>query len=199
MSHPQFVNREDELELLRSRFDRETADLLVVYGRRRLGKSALVREAVGDRDDAVYWQATEETAAVQLEDFVETASETVPLIADLKRDWETVLRTLGQQDTIVILDEFPYLIESDESLPSKLQRVWDMHLEETSMTLVLVGSSTSIMEEKVLGGGSPLYGRRTADDDPARHPESASVDPEPRRPSIVRRECPRSILLTRTN
>ncbi|NGM71546.1 ATP-binding protein [Natronolimnobius sp. AArcel1] len=161
MSHPQFVNREDELELLRSRFDRETADLLVVYGRRRLGKSALVREAIGDRDDAVYWQATEETAAVQLEDFVETASETVPLIADLKRDWETVLRTLGQQDTIVILDEFPYLIESDESLPSKLQRVWDMHLEETSMTLVLVGSSISIMEEKVLGGGSPLYGRRT--------------------------------------
>ncbi len=72
-----------------------------------------------------------------------------------------MLRTLGQQDTIVILDEFPYLIESDESLPSKLQRVWDMHLEETSMTLVLVGSSISIMEEKVLGGGSPLYGRRT--------------------------------------
>ncbi len=67
MSHPQFVNREDELELLRSRFDRETADLLVVYGRRRLGKSALVREAIGERDDAVYWQATEETAAVQLE------------------------------------------------------------------------------------------------------------------------------------
>ncbi|MFC6863082.1 ATP-binding protein [Halomicroarcula sp. GCM10025817] len=162
MSRPSFVNRHDELDLLRSRFESETAELVVIYGRRRLGKSALVREAIKDRTDAVYWQATEETAAVQLSDFVDTASETFPLLDDVQRDWEALLRALGREDAVVVLDEFPYLVESDSSIPSKVQRVWDMHLEETGLTLVLVGSSISIMEEKVLSGGSPLYGRRTA-------------------------------------
>ncbi|WP_363463392.1 ATP-binding protein [Halogeometricum borinquense] len=161
MSHPRFVNREDELEMLTSRFDRDTAELLVVYGRRRLGKSALIRESIRERDDAVYWQATEETPDVQLSSFVETARETFPVVEDIKRDWEALLRALGRQDAIVVLDEFPYLIDSDDSLPSKIQRVWDLHLEETGMSLVLVGSSISVMEEKVLSGGSPLYGRRT--------------------------------------
>lgn len=161
MSLPQFVDREDELDLLKSGFESETAELFVIYGRRRLGKSALVREAVEGRDDAVYWQATEETSDAQLTNFVDTATETFPFVEDIKHDWEALLRNLGREDAIVVLDEFPYLIGSDDALPSKIQRVWDMHLEETSATLVLVGSSISIMEEKVLSGGSPLYGRRT--------------------------------------
>ena len=161
MKPPGFVDRDEELELLTSRFERDKAELLVVYGRRRLGKSALVREAIRDRDDAVYWQATEETPDVQLSSFVETAREQFPVVEDIKRDWETLLKTLGRQDAVVIIDEFPYLIESDDALPSKIQRVWDLHLEETGMSLVLVGSSISVMEEKVLSGGSPLYGRRT--------------------------------------
>jgi len=162
MGTQRFIDRGAELELLDSRFESDTADLLVVYGRRRLGKSALVREAVRDRTDAVYWQATEETTAAQLENFVDTASETFPVLEDIQRDWEALLRGLGREDAVVVLDEFPYLVESDDALPSKIQRVWDMHLEETSTTLVLVGSSISIMEDKVLSGGSPLYGRRAA-------------------------------------
>ncbi|NHN42764.1 ATP-binding protein [Halorubellus sp. JP-L1] len=162
MAQRQFVNRASELELLESRFERDAADLIVVYGRRRLGKSELVREAIRDRNDAIYWQATEETPHVQLDDFVDTATETYPSLANIQRDWEPLLQTLGEEDAIVILDEFPYLIESDDAVPSKLQRVWDMHLRETGMTLVLVGSSISVMEDKVLSGGSPLYGRRTA-------------------------------------
>lgn len=162
MAHRRFVDRDDELDLLESRFESDTAELIVVYGRRRLGKSALVREAVRDRENAVYWQATEETAAAQLANFVDTASETFPLLEDIQRDWEALLRALGREDAVVVLDEFPYLVESDDALPSKIQRVWDTHLEETNITLVLVGSSISIMEDKVLSGGSPLYGRRTA-------------------------------------
>ena len=161
MTQRRFVDREDELEALRTAFRSQAAELFVIYGRRRLGKSALVREATADVDDAVYWQATEETPDVQLADFVATAGETFPLLEDIQRDWEALLRALGRQDAIVVLDEFPYLIQSNEALPSKIQRVWDTRLEDTSMTLVLVGSSISIMEEKVLGGGSPLYGRRT--------------------------------------
>ena len=162
MTIQRFLDRGEELELLNSRFESDTAELLVVYGRQRLGKSALVREAIRDRGDAVYWQATEETAAAQLANFVDTASETFPILEDIQRDWEALLRALGREDAIVVLDEFPYLIESDDALPSKIQRVWDTQLEKTSTTLVLVGSSISIMEEKVLSGGSPLYGRRTA-------------------------------------
>lgn len=161
MVQQQFVNREHERETLKTAFQSETAELLVIYGRRRLGKSALVRKAAADVGDAVYWQATEETPDVQLADFVATASETFPVLADIQRDWEALLRALGRQNAVVVLDEFPYLVESDEALPSKIQRVWDTDLEDTSMTLVLVGSSISVMEEKVLGGGSPLYGRRT--------------------------------------
>lgn len=161
MTHPRFVNREEELNILNSRFESDTAELLIVYGRRRLGKSALVREAIQGRENAIYWQATEETPDVQLADFVDTASKTFPVLDDIQRDWEALLRALGREQAIVILDEFPYLIESDDSLPSKIQRVWDMHLQEMDITLVLVGSSISVMEDKVLGGGSPLYGRRT--------------------------------------
>ncbi|MFB6235194.1 MAG: ATP-binding protein [Halopenitus sp.] len=162
MEAPPFVNRREELDTFSSRFKSDSAELIVIYGRRRLGKSALVRKAIEDREDAVYWQATEETPDVQLSDFVATASETYPQLADIQRDWEALLRALGREDAIVVLDEFLYLVESDDALPSKVQRVWDLHLEDTEMTLVLVGSSISVMEEKVLGGGSPLYGRRTA-------------------------------------
>jgi AAA+ ATPase superfamily predicted ATPase len=157
-----FVNRQGELDTISTRFASDSAERIVIYGRRRLGKSALVRKAIEEQDDAVYWQATEETSDVQLADFVDTASNTYPLLEDIQRDWEALLRALGREDAIVVLDEFPYLIESDDALPSKVQRVWDLHLQDTEMTLVLVGSSISVMEEKVLGGGSPLYGRRTA-------------------------------------
>lgn len=162
MSGTEFVDRESGLETLHEAFGSERAELIVIYGRRRLGKSALVREATKDIDEAVYWQATEETPDVQLADFVETVSESHASVDDVRRDWEALLRFLGQRDAVVVLDEFPYLVQSDEAVPSKIQRVWDTDLEETAMTLVLVGSSISVMEEKVLGGGSPLYGRRTA-------------------------------------
>ena len=158
----QFVNREAELAQLNSCYESTDAEFIVLYGRRRLGKSELVRQSIADRDDAVYYQAIESTPENQLEQFVDAATSRFPSLDKLRQDWETLLEALGDQDAIVIIDEFPFLIEADDSLPSRLQRVWDIHLQDTSMTLVLVGSSISVMEEKVLAGGSPLYGRRTA-------------------------------------
>ena len=67
-----------------------------------------------------------------------------------------------EEDAVVVIDEFPFLLDEDESLPSRIQRVWDTELQETGLTLVLVGSSISVMEDKVLSGSAPLYGRRTA-------------------------------------
>jgi hypothetical protein len=157
-----FVNRETELDQLTDCYESDTADLVVIYGRRRLGKSELVRQSIADRDDAVYYQAVESTAQNQLEQFVETATAQFPSTQTVRRDWEVLLQALGEEDAVVVVDEFPFLIEEDESLPSRIQRVWDLHLAETGMTLVLVGSSISVMEDKVLSGTAPLYGRRTA-------------------------------------
>ncbi|MUV85162.1 helix-turn-helix domain-containing protein [Natronomonas sp. CBA1123] len=157
-----FVDRETELEQLTGCYESETADFVVLYGRRRLGKSELVRQSITDRDDAIYYQAVESTAENQLEQFVDAATSQFPALETVRRDWETLLEALGGQDAIVIIDEFPFLIEEDESLPSRIQRVWDTALQETGMTLVLVGSSISVMEDKVLSGSAPLYGRRTA-------------------------------------
>lgn len=158
----QFVDREAELDQLRDRYALESADLVVIYGRRRLGKSELVRQSIADRDDAVYYQAVESTAQNQLEQFVSAATAQFPSLRTVRRDWEALLETLGTEDAVVVIDEFPFLVEEDESLPSRIQRVWDTTLQETGMTLVLVGSSISVMEEQVLSGTAPLYGRRTA-------------------------------------
>ena len=157
-----FVDRETEFDQLTDCYQSETADFVVIYGRRRLGKSELVRQSIADRDDAIYYQAVESTAANQREQFVETASAQFPSLRNVRRDWEALLEALGEQDAVVVIDEFPFLIEEDESLPSRLQRAWDLKLQETGMTLVLVGSSISVMEDKVLSGSAPLYGRRTA-------------------------------------
>ncbi|MFA9517213.1 ATP-binding protein [Halopenitus sp. H-Gu1] len=157
-----FVDRDVELDQLTDCYESETADFIVIYGRRRLGKSELVRQSINDRDDAIYYQAVESTAPNQLEQFVDTATAQFPSLRNVRRDWEALLEALGEEDAIVVIDEFPFLIEEDESLPSRIQRVWDIELQETGMTLVLVGSSISVMEDKVLSGSAPLYGRRTA-------------------------------------
>ena len=158
----QFIDRDVELDQLTDCYESETADLVVIYGRRRLGKSELVRQSIADRDDAVYYQAVESTAQNQLEQFVDIVTAQFPSLRNVRRDWEALLETLGEEDAIVVIDEFPFLIEEDESLPSRIQRVWDMELQETGLTLLLVGSSISVMEDKVLSGSAPLYGRRTA-------------------------------------
>jgi AAA+ ATPase superfamily predicted ATPase len=158
----QFVNRERELAQLADCYESGTAEFVVIYGRRRLGKSELVRQSIAGRDDAVYYQAVESTAQNQLEQFVEAATAQFPSLQRVRRGWEPLLEALGEQDAIVVIDEFPFLIEEDESLPSRVQRVWDTAGQDTRMTLVLVGSSISVMEDTVLSGSAPLYGRRTA-------------------------------------
>lgn len=157
-----FVDREEYLDVLTERYDRDQADLIIIYGRRRLGKSELVRQSIVDRDNAVYWQAEKGTPHAQRAAFVEAAAAIYPFIEDLRPEWDPLLRALGRENAIVAIDEFPYLIAADDTLPSVVQRIWDQHLSDTEMTLVLIGSSISVMENEVLAGDSPLYGRRTA-------------------------------------
>lgn len=156
-----FVDRETELSRLRDCYESDAAELVVIFGRRRLGKTELVRESLADRDDVVLYQATETTPQVQLDEFVDVAAEPFPGVDRIKQEWESLLGYLAERDAIVVLDEFPYLINADESLPSVIQRLWDQEIQNTGATLVLVGSSISMMEEATLLGSSPLYGRFT--------------------------------------
>jgi AAA+ ATPase superfamily predicted ATPase len=154
-----FVNRTEELSRLGELYDSGNAELAVIFGRRRLGKTALVTQSLDGYDDAVVYQARQKTSSLQLQQFVDVAGETYPGVTRLREDWETVLGYLADQDAIVVLDEFPYLVEQDESLPSVLQAMFDHEFDDSSATFVLVGSSISMMEEAALLGNSPLYGR----------------------------------------
>lgn len=156
-----FVDRQTELSRLQDCYESDKGDMVVIFGRRRLGKTELVRQSLADRDDAVLYQATETTPQVQLDEFVDVAAESFPGVDRIKQEWESLFGYLAEQDAVVVLDEFPYLIDADESLPSVIQRLWDQEIQDTTATLVLVGSSISMMEEATLLGNSPLYGRFT--------------------------------------
>lgn len=154
-----FIDREEELEFLKSQ---KPPSLVVLYGRRRVGKTALVEKFCHDRDH-IYYTASESNKKEQLEEVYELVYQELKdeLIRDLSHRWATLLRYLKDKELIFVLDEFPYIVKADESLPSKIQRLWDKELKDSNLFLILTGSSVSMMEDKVLSPKSPLYGRRT--------------------------------------
>jgi len=125
----QFVDRISELDRLERLYESDTAELAVVYGRRQIGKSELVRQSIRERNDAVYYQAVRGTPTTQLTRFIEAAETQYPSIATIKEDWELLLGHLTAQDAVIVIDEFPYLVDSNESLPSIIQHLWDTGLE----------------------------------------------------------------------
>ena len=171
-----FVNREEELARLYELYDSDEAELAVIFGRRRLGKTELVKKSLEGYDDAVVYQAKQKTSTLQLQQFVDLASESYPGVTRIREDWESILGYLAEQDALVVLDEFPYLVEQDESLPSVLQALFDHELDDSAATFVLVGSSISMMEEAALLGNSPLYGRSSLKLDIRQLPFDAAME-----------------------
>ncbi len=162
-----FHDREEELAFLRGQVDRPGAGLVVLYGRRRVGKTELLREFARGRR-AVFYVAEMGSAPDQRATFsgrvFETFGETA-LAGAAFPSWEAAFRFLGERAAkerlLVLLDEFPYLVDSDPTLPSILQRAWDAALKRSRILLVLCGSSVGVMEREILGARNPLYGRRT--------------------------------------
>ncbi|WP_435181275.1 ATP-binding protein [Halorussus sp. AFM4] len=173
---PDFVNRSEELSRLRALYESDDAELAVIYGRRRLGKTALVKQSLDQYDDAVVYQAKQKTSALQLQQFIDAAAESYSGVTRIREDWEEILRYLAEQNAIIVLDEFPYLVEQDESLPSVLQAMFDYELDESAATFILVGSSISMMEEAALLGNSPLYGRSSLKLDIRQLPFDAAME-----------------------
>lgn len=156
-----FVDREQELERLQRLYESDGPALGIIYGRRRMGKTTLALESIRDRDDAVYYQATRGTAEQQIDSFIRDAAAIYPGISRIREEWEALFEYLAEEDAVVIVDEFPYLVEQTEALPSILQRVWDHTATESSPTFVFTGSAIGMMHEYALDGAAPLYGRVT--------------------------------------
>ena len=151
-----FVDREEELRVLRERLRSDRFELVVIYGRRRVGKTRLVLESVRG-SEYVYYLAVE---GDNLRYFKRVASKVVPELRYSMEDWESYFNFL--KGRVVIIDEFPNLIREDPRVVSVFQRVVDTILKGTRTKLILLGSSVSMMSSRVLSYRSPLYGRRTA-------------------------------------
>ncbi|MBI5192076.1 MAG: ATP-binding protein [Nitrospirae bacterium] len=172
-----FIGRENELEALIQRYDSGKAELFIMYGRRRIGKSELLLHIANGAKRAkgakgrrhVYYEASLQDEALNLRDFQHSVVSSLPGDAVLSgvafHDWHGALTLLAErartERLLVILDEFPYLCKGNPALPSIIQRFWDNTGRHTKMFLILCGSSVSFMEDEVLGERSPLFGRRT--------------------------------------
>ncbi|MBP1911865.1 ATP-binding protein [Thermococcus stetteri] len=150
-----FVDRSEELKALKERLTSNNFELIVIYGRRRVGKTRLVLEAVRGLPH-VYYLAVE---GDNLRHFRETAERVFPEVRYSREDWEGTLHAL--KGKIIVIDEFPNLIKENPQVLSLFQRAIDIDLSDSGTKMILLGSSVSMMTEKVLSYKSPLYGRRT--------------------------------------
>jgi uncharacterized protein len=170
MALRRFHGRMAELDALRRSFAAEASALWVVYGRRRVGKTALLEEFCRDKA-AFFFTAGVESSRAQVRRFIdELASHTnQPLLKQLRpSSWSDALQVLHQhldgleQKAVVVFDEFQWMCRGTSSVLSDLQRLWDRHWKHGGrVQLILCGSAVSFMVGEVLAQKSPLFGRRT--------------------------------------
>ncbi|MBM4253231.1 MAG: ATP-binding protein [Deltaproteobacteria bacterium] len=152
-----FINRVSELKILGAR----PSGLSVIYGRRRVGKTALVKEFARRQkspDSVYYSQAIEGTEALQIAQLTEDLTGLLPSVP--VSSWSELLALLKTVSTkcTLIIDEFPYLLRSNSSLPSRLQK-WIDHDRPKNFQLILLGSSQTMMHDIFLNAQSPLFER----------------------------------------
>lgn len=165
-----FVGRKKELESLERVYAKNGFQMAVIYGRRRVGKTSLIDEFVQDKP-VLYFTAQQKTTRQNLELFSAAVYEAFSMSASLPpfSSWSDAFSFVVDQarswrsdkPLVFVFDEFPYAAEADPSLPSALQVAIDHGLSRTDALLILCGSNEGFMESEVLGGKSPLYGRRT--------------------------------------
>lgn len=161
-----FVGREEELNTLEKAYASESFQMVVVYGRRRVGKTTmLARFAEGK--PALFFTAQQQADADNLSDFSREIARFFELPESLRfESWTGAFEFLADRARgdrfLLVFDEFPYAAAANKSLVSKLQVVIDHAFLKTQLCLVLCGSDQGFMESEVLGRKSPLHGRRTA-------------------------------------
>ena len=163
-----FVDREQEMATLQSEYDRDGSGLVVLYGRRRVGKTTLISEFIRDKK-ALFFLASEESESQNRLAFQEKAADFLnsDLLKNVEvKSWDVLFRAI--MDThfdskpVIVLDEFQYLGKSNPAFPSVFQRIWEEILKDRQVMVILCGSLISMMQSQTLAYDSPLYGRRTA-------------------------------------
>ncbi len=162
----QFLNREKELNWLKKNYQKKESSFLIIYGRRRVGKTELIKQFIQNKPH-IYFLAGTKTEK-------ENILELQTIMSDFLKDeiftkikfenFEELFKEFSKktkEKIIIAIDEFPHLIEGNKAIPSIFQKIWDEILKNKKIMLILCGSSIGMMETQVLGYKSPLYGRRT--------------------------------------
>lgn len=162
-----FIGRERELNSLNKLYHSGKFEFVVIYGRRRVGKTALINHFIDDKQ-AIYFMGVESNAKQNLENFSRNIMEYTSGISaetsflSFQSALETVFRLSQKERLILVIDEYPYVARASRSLASTLQMLIDRYKDHSKLMLILCGSSMSYMEDHVLAYKAPLYGRRTA-------------------------------------
>ena len=162
-----FIGREKELSKLTQLYNTNTFQFPVIYGRRRMGKTALINEFIKDKE-SIFFTGLESTVSQNLENlsraihlYMGTIGE-APIYQSFQSALETIFELAENKRVIFVIDEYPYVAKAYKAFSSVIQTMIDKHKDKSKLYLILCGSSMSFMEEQVLGYKSPLYGRRTA-------------------------------------
>ena len=161
-----FIGRERELKSLEQLYASGKFEFAVVYGRRRVGKTALLTQFIQGKK-AIYFMGVESNAKQNLENLSKSILEYASGIAaetsfvSFQAALECVFKMAEKERVILVLDEYPYVARSSKSLASTLQLLIDKNKDTSKLMLILCGSSMSYMEDRVLAYKAPLYGRRT--------------------------------------
>jgi AAA+ ATPase superfamily predicted ATPase len=159
-----FIGRQKELEALSKQYEKNEFTFIPIYGRRRVGKTQLIEQFIRDKK-AVFFTAvnkgTYRSNVELLSKAIFDENEAAPVYGSFYDALDGINRIAEKEKLVFVIDEFPYLAQSDESIISILQQFIDLKFLKTNMMLILAGSSLSFMENQVLGYQSPLYGRRT--------------------------------------
>lgn len=162
-----FVGREKELDILNNQFKSNKFEFTVIYGRRRVGKTKIINEFVKNKK-AIYFTGVESNAKQNLQNLSQSIlifEQGMPIESEFP-SFQTALDFVFQKSLreriVLVIDEYPYVAKSSNSLASTLQLLIDRYKDQSKLFLILCGSSMSYMEDHVLAYKAPLYGRRTA-------------------------------------
>lgn len=162
-----FIGRKNELHTLNTEYNRNSS-FVVIYGRRRVGKTTLIKEFLKNKS-AFYYLATEELESQSMKRLANVIARTTKntLLQKIEfTDWLDLFQLIAdykpEEKKVLVIDEFPYLVRTNSAFPSILQNAWDEFLKDSNVMLILSGSLIGMMQKHVLSYDSPLYGRRTA-------------------------------------
>ncbi|WP_066827657.1 ATP-binding protein [Clostridium tepidiprofundi] len=162
-----FIGRKHELKVLEKLYLENTFQFVVMYGRRRVGKTRLLSEFCKNKN-SIFFVAEEYNDKIALEKFSKKIFEHYDMLDYMSsfESWEKAFLFLNKkaQDTplVLVIDEFPYIAMANKSIPSLMQNLIDHNLKNSKLFIIICGSSMSFMEKEILSYKSPLYGRRTS-------------------------------------